>query len=104
MYLLGILALAAYLPTAGGRSEDVIPEAYQLLPSDLQPEDIAIVQYDTRPIDENYWGVVARWNYAYARQHGHPYYFLSSVHPKDCRYSDVALSVVWCKVCRQASV
>eukprot|EP01036_Dinobryon_divergens_P045447 gene45447-60716_t len=38
--------------------------------TDLGPEDIAIVQFDSRPLS-NYWEAAARWNNLYAKKHGH---------------------------------
>lgn len=78
--------------------KDQVLEGHILQSSDLHAADIAIVQFDTRPLGSEYWGVAARWNYAYSRQHGHPYYYISSSNPDECEYADVKLSVVWCKV------
>jgi hypothetical protein len=65
----------------------------------LAAADIALIQYDTRPLGPEYWGVAARWNYAFARKHGHPYYYFSSAETEECLYSDISISIVWCKVC-----
>ena len=84
------------LSLTAGRDEVLIP--HRLRPDDLTSAEIAIVQYDTRPLGEEYWGVAARWNFAYARRHGHPYYYLSSKMSDECVHSGVKLSLVWCKV------
>ncbi len=42
----------------------------------IEPEDIAIVQFDNREIS-NYWNISARWNRAYCDTHRHQYLFLT---------------------------
>jgi hypothetical protein len=61
----------------------------------LYPEEIAIVQYDSRPLAD-YWASSARWNNFYAYRHGHKflYYTLTG----DCRYESTLLASPWCKV------
>eukprot|EP01041_Mallomonas_annulata_P005418 gene5418-10844_t len=63
--------------------------------TDLGPEDIAIVQFDSRPLS-NYWEAAARWNNLYAKKHGHVflYYTLKG----DCMYMTEKLASPWCKV------
>ena len=82
---------------------------FQLAPDDLRPNDIAIIQFETRPLhkayksastryENNYWNVSARWNKAYARRHGHQFGYIALHSKKGCRTSRHELSVVWCKV------
>jgi hypothetical protein len=52
-------------------------------PSDVRPEERAIVQFDSRPLDE-YWNTSSRWNKAYADKYGHKYMFLSSKGNCEC--------------------
>jgi len=70
----------------------------QLEPAvDVQPHELAIIQFDTRPIG-NYWNVSAHWNYAYALKHGHQYAFFTLPAGKACVRKGVSLSPAWCKV------
>lgn len=62
---------------------------------DLKPNELAIVQYDSRPIS-HYWNTSARWNKAFCEYHGHQYMFVSSHGP--CSYEAFKLSDQWCKV------
>lgn len=66
---------------------------------DIQPHELAIVQFDTRPLG-NYWNISAHWNHAYAMKHGHQYAFitLKSGHNQDCKRNGIVLSPAWCKV------
>lgn len=66
-----------------------------VLMGDLLPSQIAILQFDSRPM-ENYWLASSKWNNQYAKKHGHLflYYNLNG----DCRYGSVVLSQAWCKV------
>jgi hypothetical protein len=67
----------------------------ELLMSELLPREIALLQFDSRPM-ENYWLASSKWNDHYAKKHGHVflYYNLDG----DCRYGTVVLSQAWCKV------
>ena len=62
---------------------------------DLKPNDIAIVQFDTREL-QDYWNSSARWNKYFAMSHGHQYVYLSM--KGKCHYKLHRLSPVWCKV------
>jgi len=52
---------------------------YQLTHDDLYDHNIAIIQYDSRPLS-SYWNTSFRWNKAYCDKYGHEYVFLSSHH------------------------
>ena len=99
MWLVLCFVCVSLFPRAIGR--DQVLFNHRLHPADLTAAEIAIVQYDTRPLGEEYWGVAARWNFAYARRHGHPYFYLSSKVDEGCIHSGIKLSLVWCKVYRQ---
>jgi hypothetical protein len=43
---------------------------------DIQPHELAIIQYDSRPLGD-YWNSSAYWNYAFAQKWGHLYLFIS---------------------------
>lgn len=94
---------------------------------DIQPHELAIIQYDSRPLGD-YWNSSAYWNFAFAQKWNHQYLFISgSTFEEDelsrkgmggfdhndvsltngiknrknrvCRHPDgVSLSPVWCKV------
>lgn len=97
----------SFLYTNGGQE---LVHNFQLAPDDLRPHDIAIIQFDTRALSmsykskaasysNNYWNVSARWNKAYAMQHGHQYAFISMDPSKPCvSIKGQELSSVWCKV------
>ena len=86
---------------------------FHLSLDDLQPSDICIIQFDSRPLD-NYWNASAIWNKAYAMYHGHKYAFMTmhstsneyknqnhnNIKDKQYCYSkdNYKLHVVWCKV------
>lgn len=63
--------------------------------NDLKPEDLAIIQFDSRPLD-SYWNTSARWNKAYSEKWGHQYYYLSN--KGNCRFGPHLLAEPWCKV------
>ena len=82
---------------------------FRLARDDLRPHDIAIIQFETRPLDalyssrlhdydNNYWNVSARWNKFYAMKHGHQYAYITMDPLKPCKSSKYQLSAVWCKV------
>lgn len=90
---------------------------------DILPHELAIVQYDSRPL-EDYWNSSAYWNFAFAQRWNHQYLFVSGSsieddeakltvidHAVNSRIADkskkngvcshptnVSLSPVWCKV------
>ena len=70
---------------------------YKLKPEngDLKNGDLAIVQYDSRPLG-SYWNTSVRWNKAYADKHGHQYAYMSS--KSSCRFGTHLLADAWCKV------
>jgi hypothetical protein len=64
----------------------------------LKNNEIAILQYDSRPL-KDYWLSAAQWNNYYCDLHGHVYLYYSG---KRCFYGDqsspVRLASPWCKV------
>jgi hypothetical protein len=74
---------------------------YQHQPDDFLPNEIVIVQYDSRSLafngGNNYWNHSALWNREYALRHGHLYAWLTTTEP-ECSYKGIKLSPVWCKV------
>ena len=64
---------------------------------DTLPADLAIVQFDTRPLGE-YWNISAHHNFAYALRHGHQYLWMTMREGEECVFEGVELSPVWCKV------
>lgn len=67
----------------------------------LNPDEIAILQYDSRKPLSSYWLVSAQWNKKYCDKHGHKYlYYTSKYDDEDdlgwCE-KDV-LASPWCKV------
>jgi hypothetical protein len=62
----------------------------------LESHEIAIIQYDNRNL-QSYWNVTARWNYNYARKHGHQYLFLTK-YDRMCLNQDSKLHPAWCKI------
>lgn len=61
----------------------------------LKPEEIALIQYDSRPL-EDYWLASALWNKNYCDRHGHIFIFYGG---GECKYdSSTRLASPWCKV------
>ena len=50
--------------------------------SKLNPYEIAIVQYDSRPLDD-YWLASAGWNNYYCKKHGHEYIHYTLINNND---------------------
>jgi hypothetical protein len=68
-------------------------ESHPLL---FQPEELLVVQYDSRPLN-SYWNTSAQWNKRYCNKYGHLYLFFSSeTLCRDC--FDKLLASPWCKV------
>jgi len=76
---------------------DGVLVGHELSDEDIKPEDIALLQYDTRPI-RDYWAASFIWNKAYADLHGHQYFYFTMPSGKECRYLEMSLSPAWCKV------
>ena len=68
----------------------------KLSPIDVQPDEVAIVQFETRPLGD-YWNKSVLWNNAYAMKYGHKYILIKNM-KKTCQYADFILSPPWCKV------
>ena len=81
---------------------------YKLKASDILPEELAIIQYDSRsllplvPLGQGlkYWQAAALINDAYARYHGHSYFYITRdpASAEGCSYGSFQLHDVWCKV------
>ena len=86
---------------------------YKLKASDLRPEELAIIQYDSRGLspssssaptqDLQYWQAAALINNAYAKHHGHSYFYITRdpvaiQSGERCSYGSFLLHDVWCKV------
>ena len=52
----------------------------------LRADELVIFQFDNRPVSD-YWNISARWNRAFAQNHGHQYLFLSM--NKSCQWDGV---------------
>ena len=66
------------------------------LETSVRPEEIALVQYDSRPLDD-YWVASARWNKYYCDLHHHLFIYYTAI--KQCEYDkDNPLASPWCKV------
>jgi hypothetical protein len=61
----------------------------------VDPGELAIVQFDSRPLGR-YWNTSAVWNNRYCARHGHKYLFYSS--QERCRHGSTVLADAWCKV------
>lgn len=61
----------------------------------LVESDIAVLQFDSRPLDD-YWESSAKWNNYYCNLHGHKFIYYTSNEP--CRYQNEILNNAWCKV------
>lgn len=87
-----VLALLIVIVVRGGHE---VLYKHELKPTDVKPQELLIVQFDSRPLSD-YWNVSARWNKAYADKYAHKYLFLSS--KSSCRFGPHHLADVWCKV------
>ena len=70
---------------------------------DIHPSKIAIVQFDTRPLNsklEDYWSVSAAHNKNYCQKHGHIFLYYSLRDKEKCMAADgkTVLADPWCKV------
>jgi hypothetical protein len=77
---------------------------------DLKPEELALIQFDSRPVNVKrsgkpalkYWQVSARRNREFCRRHGHRYFYLSLAGAASCSIIDgnstIELAYPWCKV------
>jgi hypothetical protein len=72
-------------------------EPFQL--SSVKPEEIAVLQYDSRPL-QGYWLTSAQWNNFYCKKHGHVFIYYTMT--DKCRYyssrGSTELAAPWCKV------
>jgi len=93
MELLVLLLLALFQASWSGHE---ILFKTVLEKDDIQPGELAVIQFDTRYPLAEYWNSSAHWNQAYCAKWGHQYLFLSL--KGDCFYGKVKLSHVWCKV------
>ena len=75
----------------------IFAEIFQL--KDLQPEEIAVLQYDNRLLQTNtYWDTAARYNRLYCLTHGHVYIYYSLSEGENCHIGGEELASPWCKV------
>lgn len=68
---------------------------------DIRPEEIAIMQYDSRIPLRDYWLVTAKWNKNYCDKHGHQYIYYTSKYTstEDAEWCEKdVLASPWCKV------
>lgn len=63
----------------------------------LKNEEIAIVQFDSRPL-KGYWRVAAEWNHHYAAIHNHSFAYYSTKPGQKCKHDEEPLASPWCKV------
>lgn len=61
----------------------------------LKPNEIAIMQYDSREPDD-YWLSAAKWNNQYCEKHGHVFIYYST--REGCHHGEEKLASPWCKV------
>lgn len=61
----------------------------------LKREEIALFQFDSRPLN-NYWLTSALWNNKYAKRHNHTFVYYNI--NKDCVHDNEKLASPWCKV------
>lgn len=62
---------------------------------DFKPSEIAIMQFDSRPLS-SYWEASAKWNNLFCRRHGHKFLYYSA--KESCRHGETVLADPWCKV------
>jgi hypothetical protein len=63
----------------------------------LKPEELLIIQFDSRPLD-NYWLVTSQWNAHYAARYGHHYQFVTG-NDQPCTSCDGStIGQAWCKL------
>lgn len=89
-----IIILSNLIPFSWGGHEVL----YKFIPQkdDIKPEELAIIQFDTRQPLSGYWEASAYWNRAFAEKYGHQYSFFTM--DGSCKYASFDLSPVWCKV------
>ena len=63
---------------------------------DVKPEELAVIQFDSRLPLRSYWNASAHWNAAYCSKWGHQFLFLSM--KGDCSHGKLSLAPAWCKV------
>jgi hypothetical protein len=69
------------------------------LSSDLQPHEIALLQFDTRSLARpSYWRTAYTYNAAYCKLHGHQYLYFSLSESSTCNIHGNELASPWCKV------
>jgi hypothetical protein len=65
--------------------------------SSLRRDEIALMQFDSRPLD-NYWKSAADWNNYYCALHGHQFIYYTINSPTACKHGEEQLYSAWCKV------
>ena len=62
----------------------------------LQPEEIALIQFDSRPLDgPSYWRAAHDYNAAYCRIHQHVYVFYTLLPQDTCNIHGEELASPW---------
>ena len=70
----------------------------KLKDDDIQPHELAILQYDSRPLNnDNFWTTTAKLNKGFAMKYNHEYIYMS-LQSRDCIYASIKLHHAWCKV------
>jgi hypothetical protein len=65
----------------------------------LRPEEIALMQFDSRPLTPHtYWYAAYVYNHIYCREHGHRYIYYSLRNEDTCNNNGNELASPWCKV------
>jgi hypothetical protein len=72
-------------------------EAADVQLSSLRPDEIALLQFDSRPL-QDYWKSAADWNNYYCALHGHQFIYYTINSPTACKHGDEQLYSAWCKV------
>ena len=63
--------------------------------SRIPPEEIAVLQFDSRPL-KGYWKAAANWNSYYCQKHHHKYIYYTN--QDKCHHGNEPLADAWCKV------
>lgn len=89
MNLLLWISILVLLLAPGGWADSLIDA--------LQPNEVALVQFDSRPM-ESYWLASADWNKYYCDRHGHKFLYFQAPRGQCLHNGEVKLADPWCKV------
>ena len=95
MYVPALLILFVFM--VGSEAGHEILYNFTLHKDDIQPHELAIIQYDSRQMG-SYWNTSVRWNKAYCDRFGHQYFYLMTPSDFSCSYGELNLAPAWCKV------